>query len=90
MKQRHLRFHFLINFSYLLRCEKACDLNIYEQMPLLFQFTFQFKGRNNEDINQEVVSDPNDNVVQYHVTKEGQDAYVVNDFNRVIFNRERF
>jgi hypothetical protein len=46
------------------------------------KFAFQFKGRNNEDINQEVESDPNDNVVQYHVNKEGQDAYVVNDFNR--------
>ena len=46
------------------------------------KFALQFKGRNNEDINQEVQSDPNDNVVQYHVTKEGQDAYIVNDFNR--------
>ena len=46
------------------------------------KLAFQFKNLDNEDINQEVESDPNDNVVQYHVTKEGQDVYIVNDFNR--------
>jgi hypothetical protein len=53
-----------------------------ESQKEITKFAFQFKGPNNEDINQGVESDPNDNVVQYHVTKEGQDAYIVNDFNR--------
>jgi hypothetical protein len=50
----------------------------------ILKFSLQYKGRNHEDINEEVESDPNDNVVQYHVTKEGQDSYIVNDFNRGI------
>jgi hypothetical protein len=53
-----------------------------ESQKEITKFAFQFKGRNNEDINQEVESNPNDNVVQYHVTTEGQDVYIVNDLNR--------
>lgn len=53
-----------------------------QQQKDIVQFTLQFKGSNNEQVNQDVVSDPNDNVVQYHVTKPGLDVYVVNDFNK--------
>jgi len=31
---------------------------------------------------QDVESDPNDNVVMFHVNKNGQDVYIVNDFNK--------
>lgn len=48
----------------------------------IVKFALQFKGSDDENVKQEVESDPNDNVVMYHVTKPGQDAYVVNDFNR--------
>jgi hypothetical protein len=48
----------------------------------IIKFSLKFKGSDNDDIKQDVQSDPNDNVVLYHVTKEGQHAYVVNDFNR--------
>ena len=53
-----------------------------ESQKEITKFALQFKGSNNENFNEEVESDPNDNVVQYHVTKEGQDVYIVNDFNR--------
>ena len=55
-----------------------------ESQKEITKFALQFKGHNNEEINEEVESDPNDNVVQYHLTKEGQDSYIVNDFNRGI------
>lgn len=48
----------------------------------IVQFSMKFKGSDDEDVNQDVESDPNDNVVMYHVNKPGQDAYVVNDFNK--------
>ena len=48
----------------------------------IVKFSLKFKGSDDEDIKEEVESDPNDNVVQYRVTKSGQDAYIVNDFNR--------
>jgi hypothetical protein len=48
----------------------------------IVKFSFQFKGSKNNDINQEVESDPNDNVVMYHMSQTGHDAYVVNDFNK--------
>jgi len=49
----------------------------------IVKFSLQFKSTTDgQNVNQDVVSDPNDNVVQYHVTKDGKDVYVVNDFNR--------
>lgn len=48
----------------------------------IVKFSFQFKGSKDNDVNQEVTADPNDNVVMFHVTQEGQDAYIVNDFNK--------
>ena len=50
---------------------------------LYYQFQLQFKGSDNQDTKQDVTSDPNENVVTYHVTKPGQDAYIVDDFNKV-------
>lgn len=48
----------------------------------IVQFSLKFKGSDDQDVEQDVESDPNDNVVSFHVSKPGQDAYVVNDFNR--------
>ena len=53
-----------------------------ESQKEITKFAFQFKNSKDEVINQEVESDPNDNVVQHHVTREGQDVYIVNDYNR--------
>jgi hypothetical protein len=53
-----------------------------ESQKEIIKFTLKFKGSNDDDVKQDVESDPNDNVVMYHVTRSGQDAYVVNDFNK--------
>lgn len=55
-----------------------------EAQKEIVRFSFEFKGSKNNDVKQDVEADPNDNVVMYHVTQEGQDAYIVNDFNRLI------
>jgi hypothetical protein len=46
------------------------------------KFSLQFKASDNQNAQQDVESDPNDNVVMYHVQKPGQDVHVVNDFNK--------
>jgi len=48
----------------------------------IIQFSLQFKASNNGQVNQDVVSDPNANVVTFHLSKPGQDINVVNDFNK--------
>jgi hypothetical protein len=48
----------------------------------IVKFSLKFKGSDNEDVDQVVESDPNDNVVMYHLSKPGQEVYVVNDFNK--------
>lgn len=53
-----------------------------ESQKEIVKFSMKFKGSDDSDVNEDVESDPNDNVVMYHVTKPGQDAYVVNDFNK--------
>lgn len=53
-----------------------------EAQKEIVRFSFEFKGSKDNDIKQDVEADPNDNVVMYHLTQEGQDAYIVNDFNR--------
>jgi len=54
-----------------------------EAQKEIVKFSLDFKSSSDgQNMKQDVVSDPNDNVVQYHVTKNGQDVYVVNDFNR--------
>jgi hypothetical protein len=53
------------------------------QQKEIVQFTLQFKSSTDgQEVKQNVESDPNTNVVQYHITKDGKDVYVVNDFNR--------
>ena len=44
------------------------------------QYTMKFDDNSKQD----VTSDPNENVVQYHVSNPSHDAWVVNDFNRVL------
>lgn len=53
-----------------------------EAQKEIVKFSMQFKTGDNQDAKQDVVSDPNDNVVMFHVTKPGQDIYIVNDFNK--------
>jgi hypothetical protein len=53
-----------------------------EAQKEIVQFSLQFPSSNDGNVNQDVTSDPNDNVVMYHVTQPGQDVYVVNDFNK--------
>jgi len=51
----------------------------------IIEFSMNFKSTSDGgNVKQDVVSDPNDNVVQYHVTKDGQDFYIVSDFNKDI------
>jgi len=51
----------------------------------IIEFSLNFKSTSDGgNVKQDVVSDPNDNVVQYHVTKDGQDFYIVSDFNKDI------
>ena len=47
------------------------------------QFALQFKSSLGQNTTQTVVSDLNANVVMFHVSANNQDAYVVNDFNKV-------
>lgn len=44
----------------------------------------KFSKQIEENGNQDVVSDPNTNIVQYHVGNSDQDAWIINDFNRDI------
>jgi hypothetical protein len=54
-----------------------------EAQKEIVKFTLNFKsGSDGENVKQDVVSDPNDNVVQYHISKDGKDVHIVNDFNR--------
>lgn len=46
--------------------------------------TFSFRDKDNEDTKQTSLMDPNDNVVSFHVTKNEQDVWIVNDMNRGI------
>jgi hypothetical protein len=51
----------------------------------IVKFSLNSKTSNEgENVKQEVESDPNDNVVQYHLTLDKKDVYIVNDFNRDI------
>jgi len=49
----------------------------------IIKFSLEFKSTTDgQNVKQDVESDPNDNVVMYHVVKDGKDVYIVNDFNR--------
>jgi len=56
-----------------------------EAQKEIVKFSLNFKsGSDGKDVKQDVVSDPNDNVVMYHITKDGKSIDIVNDFNREI------
>jgi hypothetical protein len=55
-----------------------------EAQKEIVKFSLQFKGSQNQDVNQDVVSDPNDNVVMFTVTSEGKIVNIVNDFNKAL------
>lgn len=56
-----------------------------EAQKEIIKFSLDFKSSTDgKNVKQEVESDPNDNVVMYHVTKDGQNVQIVNDFNRDI------
>jgi hypothetical protein len=49
----------------------------------IVKFALDFKSTTDgKNVKQEVESDPNDNVVMYHITKDGKSVDIVNDFNR--------
>lgn len=49
----------------------------------IVRFSLDFKSSSDGGkVNQDVESDPNANVVMYHVTKDGKNVVIVNDFNR--------
>jgi len=51
----------------------------------IVKFSLDFKsGNDGKNVKQDVESDPNDNVVMYHITKDGKRIDIVNDFNRDI------
>jgi len=47
------------------------------------QRTFEFKEKNNEKVKEDVSADVKDNYVQYHMTDEDSEVWVIEDFNRV-------
>lgn len=53
-----------------------------EAQKEIIKYSLNFKSNDGGDVMQNVVSDPNDNVVEYHLTKDGKDVHIVNDFNR--------
>jgi len=59
-------------------------IHIYtEAQKDIVKYSLNFKSDGDgKDVKQDVVSDPNDNSVMYHITKDGKSVDVVNDFNR--------
>ena len=50
---------------------------------MLFSLDQQFTMKLGDKGKQDVTSDPNENVVTYHVFNPSHEAYIVNDFNKV-------
>jgi len=49
----------------------------------IVKYSLNFKSDSDgKNVKQDVVADPNDNSVMYHITKDGKGVDVVNDFNR--------
>jgi len=49
----------------------------------IIKYTLNFKSDGDgQNVKQDVVADPNDNSVMYHITKDGKRVDVVNDYNR--------
>jgi hypothetical protein len=56
---------------------------VQEAQKEITKFSLEFKSTTDgKNVKQEVESDPNDNVVMYHIVKDGKDIDIVNDFNR--------
>jgi hypothetical protein len=54
-----------------------------ESQKDIVKFSMNFKSNSDgSDMKQDVEADPNDNVVTFRVSKNGQDVTIVNDFNR--------
>ena len=47
------------------------------------QRTFEFKTKDNENVKEDVGADVKDNYVQYHMTDDDSEVWVIDDFNRV-------
>jgi hypothetical protein len=57
---------------------------VTEAQKEIVKFNLEFKGKDGETSKQDVTSDPNANVVTYHVTRGDQDVHIVDDFNQGI------
>jgi len=56
-----------------------------EAQKEIVKFSMNLKTNSDgQNVKQDVEADPNDNVVRYHITKDGKDVDIVNDFNRDI------
>lgn len=54
-----------------------------EAQKEIIKYSLNFKStQDGGNVKQDVVSDPNDNVVMYHVTKDGKRVDIINDFNK--------
>jgi hypothetical protein len=56
---------------------------VQETQKEITKFSLEFKSTTDgKNVKQEVESDPNDNVVMYHIVKDGKNVDIVNDFNK--------
>ena len=51
----------------------------YNKILVVEQYTLKMS----ENMKQDVTSDPNENVVEYHISDPGQETWIVNDFGKV-------
>ena len=49
----------------------------------MYTICFQFTRTGDDNTKEEVISDPNTNIFQYHLTGPDYETWVVDDFNRV-------
>ena len=50
---------------------------------VVLQYQLKLKDKDNNDVTQDVSTDTEANVVQYHVVKEGVEAWILQDFDKV-------
>jgi len=56
-----------------------------EAQKEIVKFSMNLKTNSDgQNVKQDIEADPNDNVVRYHITEDGKDVDIVNDFNRDI------
>src|SRR6218665_56338 len=81
--------NFHVQNETVLKLNRCLPFKFHNGMLCFFnyeQYTMQFGDNSKQD----VTSDPNENVVQYHVSNPSHDAWIVNDFNRVLTDFMRF